>query len=77
MRINGIEINNETLYSAAETSAALGLTEHTLATYRSKGYGPKFFKIGRRCMYMGHDLTEFVEQCAIDPNDILASRGCV
>ena len=37
-----------------------------LAQWRHRGYGPSYFKLGRKIVYRGHDLNEFANNCRID-----------
>lgn len=46
-----------------EAARLLGLTKATLDTYRSKGKGPQFVKVGGRSIrYSLHDILEYVHQ---------------
>jgi DNA-binding transcriptional MerR regulator len=47
-----------------ETPAAeqLGLPPRTLRTWRSRGKGPPFVRLGKRVKYRPQDLRAFVEQ---------------
>lgn len=38
-----------------------GLSPRTLERWRLDGQGPRYAKIGRRCMYRPEDLAAFVE----------------
>ena len=53
----------DTLLSAADAAAFLGVQEQTLAVWRSSGrYSLPFVKIGRCVKYRESDLTAFVEK---------------
>lgn len=43
-------------------AAYLGQPSSTLAYWRSTGYGPRFFTMGRRIMYRRSELERFVER---------------
>lgn len=54
-------IKSNAYYDAVTTAAALGLSEATLATYRSRGSGLAFYKRGARVLYLGSDIISFIE----------------
>lgn len=39
----------------------------TLAQHRHEGKGPRFVRLGRRVLYRGRDLNEFLDQCVVEP----------
>jgi Helix-turn-helix domain len=42
----------------------LGVSVDTLRTWRKRGSGPRYRKIGAKCVrYSPHDLAAFVESC--------------
>jgi hypothetical protein len=49
------------LYPRKKAASLLGVKEHTLAIWAGRKYGPPFRKIGSRCMYLGADLLQFLE----------------
>ena len=41
----------------------------TWTTWRCRGKGPPFHKYGRRILYLGKDLTEWLKRSRVDPRD--------
>ena len=39
----------------------------TLAQHRHEGKGPRYVRLGRRVLYRGCDLNEFLDQCVVEP----------
>jgi hypothetical protein len=39
-----------------------------LAQWRHKGKGPAFYRLGRKIVYRGFDLNQWVESHRVDPN---------
>lgn len=62
MIINGIELKPGQFYKPDEAGQALGWTAATLAAYRCRAGGIPFTTIGRKVLYRGSDLIEFIEQ---------------
>jgi predicted DNA-binding transcriptional regulator AlpA len=50
-----------------EAAAILRVRPSTLATWRHKGRGPKYPKIGRSCFYREADILEWIDRQAIVP----------
>lgn len=46
--------------SEAEAAAHCGLARPTMATLRSRGGGPPYFKLGRRVVYSRRDLDAWL-----------------
>ena len=46
--------------SSPEAAKYLGLSEVTIKTWRRRGTGPAWLKLGRRVLYDRHDLDEFM-----------------
>ena len=46
--------------TAAETAAWLGISERTLANWRSKGRGPRYCLLRTRIRYREADISEFL-----------------
>ena len=51
-----------TLLSAKAAAEFLGVSSGLLATWRMRGDGPPFAKLGRRVVYDAADLAKLVEQ---------------
>jgi len=45
--------------SEKATAKRLGVKVGTLANWRWRGYGPAFFKVGRRVEYLQHDVDDW------------------
>jgi hypothetical protein len=60
--------------SEERTAGILGVTLGTLATWRSKGRGPKYRKVGRRVEYTPRFIREFQETCIRTPEPAKVRR---
>jgi predicted DNA-binding transcriptional regulator AlpA len=40
----------------------LGISEHTLAQWRSTGKGPRYFRLGKHARYLASDVTNYMLQ---------------
>ncbi len=43
---------------------------HKLAQWRCKGEGPAYIKNGRKVLYMGSDLNDYLEKCRVVTSDM-------
>lgn len=50
-----------------EAAAFLGVSEATLPTWRCRGKGPRFVRLGRSVRYFEADLTAYLEANVVDP----------
>jgi excisionase family DNA binding protein len=50
-----------TLATPAEVAQVLGIPEHTLAQWRSKGKGPDYIKVGRHVRYRWSDVSTWLD----------------
>jgi hypothetical protein len=50
-------------------AARLGLKPGTLAAWRSEKRGPKYFKIGRACLYAPADLEAWIQKQAVETGE--------
>lgn len=57
-----MQIDPHTLYEVADAATILNSPKTTLANWRYRGGGPRFIKTGRRVMYRGQDLLDYLEQ---------------
>jgi hypothetical protein len=64
----------DTGLSNERTAEILGVRPQTLATWRSKGRGPKFRKSGRRVEYTPRFIKEFQESCMCTPEPAAVRR---
>ena len=63
--------NDLDLVSDEELAAALGLETHTLATWRSEGFGPDFCKLGKPVFYRRVDVKRWIDERL---NSVLAAK---
>ena len=54
-------------YVTSDSELLLLGTPGALAQWRTRGEGPRYHKIGRRILYKGDALNQFLEACAIEP----------
>jgi predicted DNA-binding transcriptional regulator AlpA len=47
------------LLNCKQVSTLLGKSEKTLSTWRQRGYGPPFIRVGKSAMYLESDLMEW------------------
>jgi predicted DNA-binding transcriptional regulator AlpA len=50
-----------------EAAAFLGVSEATLPTWRCRGKGPRYVRLGRAVRYLECDLAAYLEAHAVDP----------
>jgi len=50
-----------------EAAAMIGVKPTTLATWRHKGRGPRYLKVGRSCFYLPSDIETWLDAQAIVP----------
>lgn len=56
--------------NALETGEYLHLRPSTLATWRRLGYGPRYYRVGVRCVYRLEDLNEWLDdECIEEPGE--------
>lgn len=60
--------------SEEQTAKILSVEPPTLATWRSKGRGPKYRKNGRRVEYTPRFIREYQESCVRTPEPAAARR---
>jgi hypothetical protein len=60
--------------SEEQTAGILGVTLGTLATWRSKGRGPKYRKTGRKVEYTPKFIREFQQSCVRTPEPAKVRR---
>jgi predicted site-specific integrase-resolvase len=53
-------MTTDRLLTAADVAALLGVTEATLANYRSAGKGPRYVKLVGRVKYRESDAWDFI-----------------
>lgn len=58
-----IVINPDCFYSTSHSAQALGTTERTLESWRLKGLGPSYIRMGGRLVkYKGSALLKFADE---------------
>jgi hypothetical protein len=60
--------------SDTEAAALLGVKPETLATQRSQGRGPPYYKNGRRVFYTRRLIREYLVGCVRTPEPALVRR---
>lgn len=55
------------LYCTTDQALRVIAARGTLAIWRHKGCGPRYYKFGNRVIYRGGDLNEWVEQHMVEP----------
>ena len=54
-------------YVTTDSELSLLGSPAALAQWRHRGEGPRYHKVGRRILYRGRDLNDFLDQCAVEP----------
>ena len=57
---------DKNLLTSEQAAEVLGLQPGTLQTYRTRGGGPRFRKIGRWVRYTPEDLQAWLDKCGRD-----------
>jgi hypothetical protein len=57
-----------------EAAPLLGWKPETLATNRSKGQGPRYYKSGRRVFYTRKLIREYLDGCIVTPEPAAVRR---
>jgi hypothetical protein len=57
-------------YSPFEVSQAYGIPEGTLANLRMKKQGPRYFRVGRRVLYLSEDLEAWIKANPVQTNEV-------
>ena len=72
-------MNSEQLLARHLTQRELAIrwnkAEATIERYRSDGKGPRFLKIGGKCLYRLEDVLEYENNCLYDSPFAKSSRG--
>lgn len=63
------ELEARRLLTPAETAAKLNLSLYTLQNWRSRRFGPRYIKAGRRVMYRVGDVETFLDGRTVTPSD--------
>jgi hypothetical protein len=70
------EIASRPLLPTKAAAVKLGTSEGTLNTWRCRGRGPKYVKIGGLVYYRDEDIDDFISRNVIDPTRVAsASHG--
>lgn len=62
-----IIVAGKACYTRRRLAEALGKSEQTVAAWRSRGFGPPFFSIGRRVLYPESGVLEWIEGRLVEP----------
>ena len=60
-------LNPDLLYTAADLAELKIAPAGTLANWRSAGKGPPYKKLGRRTLYLGADVLDWIEAQTVRP----------
>jgi hypothetical protein len=69
-QIAGDEMQNDTinkLYTPAEAAPRLSVSPATLNSWRCRGKGPHYVKLGGKIFYRQADIDDFIAKSVIDP----------
>ena len=58
---------DERYYLTTDSELELLGSTDAMAKRRSRGQAPRYSKIGKRILYRGRDLNEFLDECVIEP----------
>lgn len=76
MMQNRIDPPSKKLLTRDEAANYLNLSRKTLDEWASRGdRGPRFYRIGKKCMYTAADLVAFIESGCHDPADSGTAKG--
>lgn len=50
-----------------EVALRLGVSRFTVRSWRLKGFGPRFLKLGRAVRYRSSDVDEYERQALVEP----------
>lgn len=73
--LKSIHLDDETLYCESVISKKLVCEEKTLQSWRSRGGGPPFVKIGRLVRYRGCDVKKWIASRTVRSTSELLSRA--
>lgn len=51
----------EPLLDSASAAERMGIARQTLAIWRTKGYGPNFFRMGRKIVFDPSEIDAFIQ----------------
>ncbi|MBU0778554.1 MAG: MerR family transcriptional regulator [Alphaproteobacteria bacterium] len=63
---------NDRNYLLGDAELEIIADRDKLAQWRHKGFGPAYYKLGRKIIYRGCDLNAWVEAQKIDPGKMSA-----
>ncbi len=64
-----------TALTERQVAELLGLSVATLRTWRHRGKGPRFLRLGRSVRYLPSDVDDFVRASAVDTRSESSSDG--
>ena len=62
-----LRFDDERYYVTTDSELQLLGTPAALAKQRSRGEGPRYLKLGRRVLYRGRDLNQFLDESVVEP----------
>jgi excisionase family DNA binding protein len=62
-------------FRGPEAAKYLGLSKSTLEKMRLEGRGPRYLKLGGRCVYRRSDLDAYLEAAVVETTDSRALAG--
>lgn len=60
------------LRSTKEAAEKIKVAEKTMVTWRCRGRGPKYVKIGGKVLYCDEHLDQYITENVIDPTKVQA-----
>lgn len=55
-------MTNKEFMTTKEVADTLGIKKNTLALWRMKGFGPKYYKLGRSVRYKKADVEDWIDE---------------
>ena len=75
MLINNVELQPDHFYEPESVAKALGKTVGTLGSYRCRKGTLPFLRMGRRILYRGSDVIDFIRNSLVIPGEPDAERS--
>lgn len=60
-----------------QVAARLGVSRFTVRSWRLKGLGPRFMKMGRAVRYRPQDVDEYERQALVETHALFDPHACV
>jgi len=75
MRINGREIDANSMYAEPPAAEILNRSVATLRYWRRNKIGPAWHKVGRDIQYLGKDIIQFIQAGRVSRSIAEFSQG--